>query len=103
MRNENTSSLKKADLSKEKMRQFKRKALGPFRKKTIKTLNEMAQLLCSAEIVSSIKEGKEIAPLLVTEIAVIKYETYKALSFWYLEEDRRQYEVKAFPCSCYLE
>ncbi|MAG78808.1 hypothetical protein CMI40_00330 [Candidatus Pacearchaeota archaeon] len=109
---ENTSILEKADLSVEKMSKFKRKALGFFGKETAKTLDEMAQLLYNAKIVSSIEKGKEIIPCLVKETELIKYQKHKALCFGYLRDkegkpikDKRnnlQCEITVFPCSTYL-
>jgi len=44
---------------------FKRKALGLCGYQVIKTLDEMAQLLCDTSIVSSIDEGKTLTPLIM--------------------------------------
>ena len=106
------SSLKNADLSKKNMAKFKRKALGFFRKNITKTLDEMAQLLYGSKIVSSIEEGKGLAPVLVEKTELVKYETYKALFFGHLRDEERkliknekgenQYEITVFPCSLYL-
>jgi len=45
-------------------RVFKRKALGFCGKSSIKTLDEMAELLCKTNIVSSVQEGRKLVPSL---------------------------------------
>jgi len=45
-------------------KRFKRKALGLFRMKTVKSLEEMAHLLYETSIASSIEEGRKIVPSL---------------------------------------
>ena len=44
---------------------FKRKALGLCGLSSVKSLEEMAQLLCETGVVSSVEEGKELTPSLV--------------------------------------
>ena len=44
---------------------FKRKSVGWFGRETVKTLDEMAQLLYSTGVVSSLDEGRKITPSLV--------------------------------------
>lgn len=52
---------------------LKRKALGSWGHSSIKTLDEMAQLLCDAKIASSLAEGKTITPLIIDQ--PIKYDS----------------------------
>mgnify|MGYP001608916409 FL=1 len=50
------------------VKEFKRMTLGSFRRKSIKTLKEMAQTLYNSRIASSIEEGENITKLLVGKV-----------------------------------
>ena len=46
-------------------KRFKKETVGYFSNKTIKSVDEMAEILYSTDIVSSTQEGKELLPELV--------------------------------------
>lgn len=52
-------------LSESGARRFKRKTLGRFRSKTIKTLEEVAQLLVDMNMVPTIEEARKTVPIIV--------------------------------------
>ncbi len=60
-------------------KKFKRKALGFFKYKTTKTLDEMAELLYQTGIASSLEEGRIITPSLIDQ--EIKYSSLNYIEF----------------------
>jgi len=73
---------------------FKRKALGFFGFQSIKTLDEMAQLLYNAGVVSSLDEGKEITPLIKDGSVIYGSFLFKELDFATLKDGKGNTKYK---------
>ena len=75
---------------------FKRKAVGLCGGKAIKTLDEMAQLLYSTGVVSSLDKGREITPSLVG--GKVSYGLYKRIEFSEVENSQgeKRYRIWAY-------
>ncbi|MEK6872780.1 MAG: hypothetical protein AABW90_02085 [Nanoarchaeota archaeon] len=75
---------------------FKRKALGLCGNQSIKTLDEMAQLLCDTRIASSVKEGRELTPSLID--ITLKYSIFKYITIDEVRDgkDNIRYQIKVY-------
>jgi len=76
------------------VKRFKRAALGLCGDSTVKTLDQMAQLLYKTGVVSSIKEGEEIVPNLVGKS--FYYCDYRSIEFSQVENATGQKAYKIY-------
>ena len=78
---------------------FKRKALGLCGRRTVKTLDGMAQLLYSTGVASSLEEGEEIVPQLVGK--EIDYGYYGYSKYMLFNEVQNSHGDKAYEIRTY--
>ena len=80
-------------------KRFKRRALGLCGWTSVRNLDEMAQLLYSTGVVSSLDEGREITPSLVGR--EVSYGLYKSIGFSEVENSKgeKKYRIWAYDFS----
>jgi hypothetical protein len=92
--------LTESDWSRERLKTFKRKALGPCGSQSIKSLDEMAQLLLDTGIAKSLDEGRELTPSL--DGARVPYEVFSYLCFDEVRDTNKNkaYRIEIWTPAC---